>query len=178
MTDPVIEGLQRDLHATALGKSELLCDHHTSPVSISIDSPVLFEAIKIFDPNLTGYQPDERWQLDTARCSDCEVRAIEFETFGIMEVLVRLPVTFTNNVVSVDAPDVDNVEVIFLSSPAEGYRSLTVDQQLREATASDDHGLSRWARVHDLLANNPPDELRTHIERLIERSPEVPPAFE
>lgn len=63
MTDPVIEELQRDLHTTALGKSELLCDYHTSPVSISIDSAVLFEAIKIFDPNLTCYHPDECWQL-------------------------------------------------------------------------------------------------------------------
>ncbi len=177
MSNPVLEGIQRDLHATALGKAELLCDYHTTPTSVEIDSPVLFEAITIFDPTLVGYQPDERWQLDTVRCSDCDVRTIEPETFGYMEVLVRLSVTITNNVVSVEAPDVDDVEVLFFSSPAEGSRPMEVNQQLREA-APNDYGLSRWARVRDLLESEPPAELRESIEELIDQSPDSPITLE
>lgn len=51
---------------------------------------------------------------------------------------------------------------------------MLLDRQLLDASEPGDVGLSRWMRVQGMIAADPPDELRAHIER----SPEIPPAFE
>lgn len=51
---------------------------------------------------------------------------------------------------------------------------MTIDQQLMDTAALDDHGFSRWTRVIGMMDADPPDQLREHIEKLIEQSPKTP----
>lgn len=51
---------------------------------------------------------------------------------------------------------------------------MAIDQQLLDAAEPNDHDLSRWTRVIGMLAAEPPEPLREHLEFLIERSPETP----
>ncbi len=54
-----------------------------------------------------------------------------------------------------------------------GLSPLVLDQQLMTATEPNDYGVSRWMRVQGMVATDPPDEPREHVEHLIERSPEI-----
>lgn len=121
MTDPVQWGLRRDLHGTTLGNDgSLQCDYHDAPTTIATDEPVLFECIRILDPQLDGYRDDEHWRIDAARCSECTVTEIEPPTLGYEEALVRVPLTVSNDVISIAAPDESDVVVHCFSSAAEG----------------------------------------------------------
>lgn len=51
---------------------------------------------------------------------------------------------------------------------------LVVDQQFMTAIEPGDHGCSRWERVVGMLEAEPPEQLRNHIQDLIDQSPETP----
>lgn len=175
MTDPVIWGLRRDLHSETLGqKDSLLCDYHDSPASVSIDDPVLFECIRVIDPELDGYHEDEEWEIDVVRCSDCAITSIEEPTYGYEEALVQLSVAVSDDVVSITAPEQEDVTVLEFSSAADGCRPMIVDEHLHKEIETDDHSLGRWSRVCELLEMDLSEPLQEHIASLIEQSPETP----
>lgn len=175
MTDPLLEDLQSALHGAMLG-DQLLCDYHGTSASLATDAPVVIEAIRILDPRYKTHE-EVRWQADAVRCADCPVGEIAPPTFGFEEAVLRIPVARSNDVVSIACPDVDNIAVLAYSSPADGSQPMATDQQYQEA-ADGDAGAVRWARVRGLLESDPPQELREHVERLIEESPETPSSFE
>lgn len=172
MTDPIRRALTEDLRAATLGEGAA-CDYHARPKTIPTDKPVLIEAIRLVDHPQLDDLPDG-WLVDAARCSDHAVDEIMEPTLGFEEALVRAPVTISNNVVSVEASESDDVRVLAFSPATEGCRPMAIDQQLLDASASDDHGLSRWMRVLGMLDADPPDPVRAHVEELIEQSPETP----
>lgn len=176
MPDPIRQELAEVLHALSLGDS-VACDYHARPKTIESDETMVIEAIRIVDhPQLE--ECGEGWQIDAVRCDDHTVAEIDHSTRGFEEALLRVPITESNNVVSVDAPAPDAVEVLAFEPATEGLYPLVLDQQLLAASEPGDVGLSRWMRVQGIVAADPPDELREHVERLIERSPEVPASFE
>ncbi len=178
MTDPIRCELSDELHAVSFDEA-IACDYHHRPKEISIDGSVLVEAIKLIDhPQLQLQEWPKGWVVDAARCSDHSVEEIEEPTTGFEEAVVELPVKESNNVVSVDAPAPDAVRVLDFSPATEGSVPMLLDQQLMDASEPRDLGLSRWTRVRTMLDGGPADPFREHIERLIERSAEVPSSFE
>jgi hypothetical protein len=166
MTVPIRQALHEDLHAVGLGEG-IACDYHQRPKEIESDEPVLIEAIRLVDHPQLDDLPDG-WVIDAARCEAHTVSEIREPTRGYEEALVQLPVTESNNVVSISTPEVDTVRVLDFSPANEGLHPLVVDQQLMTATEPDDHGLSRWTRVIGMLDAEPPEPLREHLESLIE----------
>lgn len=96
----------------------------------------------------------------------------------VLLVVVLLPVTELNGIVSVDAPALDAVEVLAFEPATDGLHPLVIDQQSLAASEPGDVGQSRWTRVQGMITADLPDELCEHVERLIERSPETPSSFE
>lgn len=174
MTDLICQSLRENLHPTGFGEG-IACDYHARPKTLPTDDPVLCEAIRLVDhPQLQLEEWPDGWVIDAARCSDHAVDKIVEPTRGYEEALVRLPMTVSNGVVSVSTPTVDAVRVLAVSPATEGLHPMTIDQQLLDASVPGDHGISRWTRVIGMLAAEPPDTVREHIENLIERSPETP----
>lgn len=173
MSDPIRHELREDLHGATLGDA-VACDYHQRPMEIPTDAALLAEAIRIVDhPQLTEL-PDG-WVIDAARCDDHAVEALEEPTRGFEEALVHLPLTVSNDVVSVSVPDSDAVRVLDFAPATEGCRPMVLDRPLLDAVDPADHGLSRWQRVVGMLNADPPTDLREHIEGLIDSSPDVPP---
>lgn len=176
MTDPIRNELQSSLHTVTLGEG-VSCDYHQRPKELSLDDGVLAERIRIVDhPQLINVP--EGWVVDAVRCSKHALSEIEHPTRGYEEAVVRVPVTKSNGIVSIDTPMPDTIEVLAFESATNGLSPLMLDQQLLAASESEDVGLSRWVRVQGMVAADPPDELREHVERLIEESPETPSSFE
>lgn len=130
-------------------------------------------AIRLVDhPQLDEYP--NHWVIDTARCADHAVDEIVDPTRGFEEVLLRVPVMTSNDVVSVATPEVDAVSIRAFSPANEGLHPLVIDQQLMDVADPKDVGFSRWTRVLGMVAAEPPEPLREHLEELIEESPETP----
>lgn len=105
--DPIRHELHADIHATTLGEGGDLCEYHARPTVIAPSDSVLLECIRVVDHPQLGTLPEGR-MIDTTRCSDCSVAAIEAPTTGYEEALVRVPLTVLNGVVSVATPAVDD----------------------------------------------------------------------
>ncbi|WP_248911098.1 hypothetical protein [Halocatena marina] len=178
MTDPIREELAKSLHASTLGEG-VACDYHQRPKELETDESVLCEAIWLIDhPQLRLDQWPNHWGIDAARCSDHAVGEIVAPTRGFEEALIKIPLTESNNVVSVSTPEVDDVTVLGYSPASRGTHPMLIDQQFTDASEPNDHGVFRWTRVLGMLDAEPPEPLRKHIENLIERSVEVPEAVE
>lgn len=172
MTDPIRQELQSDLHAAAMGEY-LPCDYHARPKKISTDEPVLSEAIRLVDhPQLEELPVG--WVIDAVRCSDHSISEIEELTRGFEEVLIQVPITESNGVMSITTPEIDDVRVHGFSPATEGTYPMLIDQQLLNLAEPNNYGLTRWTRVIGMLEADPPEELREHIETLIKQSPESP----
>lgn len=142
MTDPIREELAESLHAVGLGEG-VACDYHQRPKVIEFDDPVLFECIHIVDHPQLEEWPDG-WVLDAARCSDHAVDGTVEPTRGFEEALIRVPLTESNDVVSVSTPEPNDVPVLAFSPATEGSHPMLVDQQLVDASEPNDHGLFRF----------------------------------
>lgn len=172
MTDRIRHEIRMDLHATSFGEG-IACDYHARPETLPTDEPVLIEAIRLVDhPQLDEY-PDH-WVIDTARCADHAVDEIVEPTRGFEEVLLRVPVMTSNDIVSISTPEVDDVSIRAFSPANEGLHPMVIDQTLLDAADPKDVGFSRWTRVIGMVAAEPPEPLREHLEALIEQSPETP----
>lgn len=125
---------------------------------------MLIEAIRIVDhPQLDEYP--EHWVIDATRCPDHAIDEIVEPTRGFEEALIRVPVSTSNDVVSVSTHESDDLPVLAVSPATEGCRLMAIDQQFMAAVEPDDHGVSRWTRVIGMLDAEPPAPVREHIER-------------
>lgn len=177
MTDPIRQELAEDLHAVSFGEA-IACDYHHRPKEISIDELVVVEAIKLVDhPQLQLEQWPDGCQIDAARCDDHDVDELEEPTRGFEEALIRVPVTVTNDVVSIETPNTEDIEVLAFEPATEGCHPMVLSQRLMDAAEPGDLGLSRWNRVQAMVSGGPAESFKEHIEQLIDRSPEVPSAL-
>ncbi|WP_248911045.1 hypothetical protein [Halocatena marina] len=178
MTDLIRVELAEALHAATLGEG-VACDYHQRPKEISTDDSVLLEAMRLVDhPQLQIEEWPEDWVIDAARCVDHAVDEIVAPTRGFEEALISVSLTVSNGVVSVSMPSPDDVSVLAFSPATDGTHPILIDQQLVDARQPNDHGIFRWTRIAGMLAAEPPEPLRGHIENLIEGSREVPETVE
>ncbi|UPM45256.1 hypothetical protein [Halocatena salina] len=112
MTNPIKEEIAGELHAVSFGEA-ISCDYHHRPKEISFDGSVLVESIRLIDhPQLQLEEWPDSWQLNAVRCSDHSMEEIALPTKGFEETLVSPPVKETNTVMSVDAPENADVQVL------------------------------------------------------------------
>lgn len=69
------------------------------------------ELIRISDPRCKLHE-EVRWQVDAVRCADGSVSEVAPPTFGFEEAVLRVPVTRSNDVVSIALSDVDDIAVL------------------------------------------------------------------
>ncbi|MFC6964706.1 hypothetical protein [Halocatena marina] len=178
MIDSIRGELAEALHAATLGEG-VACDYHQRPKEISTEESVLVEAMRLVDhPQLQIEQWPEDWVIDAVRCADHAVDEIVAPTRGFEEALISVSLTVSNGVVSVSMPSSDDVSVLDVSPATDGTRPILIDQQLVDARQPNDHGVFRWTRIAGMLAAEPPEPLRGHIENLIEGSQTVPETVE
>ncbi len=174
MSDSIRQELAEDFHALSFGEA-VACDYHARPKPLSTEDPVLVEVIRLIDhPQLQLGQWPDGWVLDAARCDDHAIDELEEPTKGFEEALIRVPVTTTNDVVSVETPEPEEIEVLAFEPATEGCYPMVLSQRLMDAAPPGNVGFSRWNRVQALLEGAPAELSREHIEQLIERSPEAP----
>ncbi len=172
MSDPIRQSISEELHALSF-EEDIACDYHDRPKTISKDE-VLVEVIRLIDhPQLRLEEWPDGWVSDAARCSDHAVESIGEPTKGFEESLVKLRVSRSNDVVSINAPDPSDVCVLAFSPATEGSHPMVLSQMLMDAADPGDLGIARWVRIKGALDGAPPP-LQSHIEQLIKRSSEVP----
>lgn len=164
MTDPIRDELHELLHGVTLGE-QLSCDYHDSPTGFVPAEPVLCEAIRIIKhPHLDNYPG--YWVIDAVRCDDHAVDEIVEPTRGFEEALIRVPMTPTNNGVSVSTPEIEDVQVFDVSLATEGLHPMVLNQAFLDLSTSD-NGLSRWTRILaavEALDADTSVPLREHLE--------------
>lgn len=166
------EKLVHDLHGMEVSQAEpFICDYCTS--EISIDEPVLYEAIQIGEmPNLKAVvNMPSGWGLDAARCPSCDIDTIDPATDGFGEVLVMLSINESNGVLSADA---SQLTVVDHSPDGGGYYPPRVNPQLIAKT--NDLGQARWTRLKYILENPPfAETIPQEYRNALKQSKEIPP---
>jgi hypothetical protein len=133
---------------------------------------VLYEVIRVVDvPSLAPpFAPPLIWIPDAARCPDCLCSSIHPATMGYDEALVRLSLTHSNGVFSIDG---SSVTLVAASPSSEGTRSPPIAYEFIFRYA--DFGLPRWIRIQRIFESSNTNSILTHVREAVEHARDVPP---
>lgn len=85
---------------------------------------------------------------------------IGLPTKGFEEAVVEIPLTESDDAVSVETSTPNDVSVLAYSLATEGSVPMMIDQQLMSPAKPGDMELSRWMRVTSMMEGNPTEPFR------------------